>query len=49
MQSNDAIEVVTPLGGGISEVTFYPDVTAVLAGTAGALVEPGRRPATIIR
>ena len=31
MQSNDVIEVVTALGGGISEVTLFPDVTAVLA------------------
>ena len=42
MQSNDAIEVVAPLGGGISEVTLFPDAAAVLAGTAGVLVEPGR-------
>jgi peroxiredoxin len=35
MQSNDVIEVVTPLGGGISEVILFPDATAVLAGTAG--------------
>jgi hypothetical protein len=32
MQSNDIIEVVTPLGGGISEVTLLPDAAAVLAG-----------------
>jgi hypothetical protein len=32
MQSNDIIEVVTPLGGGISEVTLFPDAAAVLAG-----------------
>jgi hypothetical protein len=37
MQSNDVIEVVTPLGGGISEVTLFPDTTAALAGTAGTL------------
>jgi len=49
MQSNDVIEVVMALGGGISEVNLFPDVTAVLAGTAGELVEPGRRPASIIR
>ncbi len=42
MQSNDAIEVVAPLGGGISEVSLFPDAAAVLAGTAGVLVEPGR-------
>jgi signal transduction histidine kinase len=42
MQSNDAIEVVAPLGGRISEVTLFPDAAAVLAGTAGVLVEPGR-------
>ena len=42
MQSDDAIEVVAPLGGGISEVTLFPDAAAVLAGTAGELVEPGR-------
>jgi hypothetical protein len=42
MQSNDVIEVVTPVGGGISEVTSFPDAVAVLAGTAGVLVEPGR-------
>jgi hypothetical protein len=35
MQSNDVIEVVTPVGAGISEVTLFPDATAVLAGTAG--------------
>jgi hypothetical protein len=39
MQSNDVIEVVTPLGSGISEVTSRPDAAAVLAGTAGVLVE----------
>lgn len=32
MQSNDIIEVVTPLGSGISEVTLFPDAAAVLAG-----------------
>lgn len=42
MQSNDVIEVVTPLGGGISEVASFPDAVVVLAGTAGVLVEPGR-------
>ena len=42
MQSNDAIEVVVPLGGGISEVTLFSDSAAILAGTAGVLVEPGR-------
>jgi hypothetical protein len=42
MQSNDVIEVVTPLGGGISEVALFPDAAAVLAGTAGVLVEQGR-------
>jgi hypothetical protein len=30
MQSNDMIEVVTPLGGGISEVTLLPGAAAVL-------------------
>jgi hypothetical protein len=30
MQSNDAIEVVAPLGGGISEVALFPDAAAVL-------------------
>ena len=34
MQSNDAIEVVAPLGGGISEVALFPDAAAVPAGTA---------------
>jgi signal transduction histidine kinase len=42
MQSNDAIEVVAPLGGEISEVTLFPDTFAVLAGTAGALAEAAR-------
>jgi len=42
MQTNDAIEVVVPLGGGISEVTLFPDAAAVLPGTAGVLAEPGR-------
>lgn len=42
MQSKDAIEVVAPLGGGISEVALFPDAAAVLAGTAGVLVRPGR-------
>jgi len=42
MQSNDAIEVVVPLGGGISEVTLFPDAAVNLAGTAGVLVKPGR-------
>jgi isoquinoline 1-oxidoreductase subunit beta len=42
MQGNDAIEVVAPLGGGISEVTLFPDTAAVRAGTSGVLVEPGR-------
>jgi signal transduction histidine kinase len=42
MQSNDVIEIVRPLGGGISEVTSFPDAAAVLAGTAGVLVEQGR-------
>jgi signal transduction histidine kinase len=42
MQSNDANEVVAPLGGGISEVALFPDAAAVVAGTAGVLVEPGR-------
>jgi hypothetical protein len=37
MQSNDVIEVIPPLGGGISEVILFPDATAVLAGTAGTL------------
>ena len=39
MQSNHAIGVVTPLGGGISEVTSLPDASAVLAGVPGVLVE----------
>ena len=34
MQSNDAIEVVAPLGGGFREVTLFPDAAAVLAGAA---------------
>ena len=42
MQGNNAIEVVAPLGGGISEVALFPDAAAVLVGTAGVLVEPGR-------
>src|SRR6516165_2873517 len=37
MQGNDAIEVVAPL----REVTLFTDTAAVLAGTAGVLVEPG--------
>jgi len=41
LQGNDAIEVVAPLGAGISEVSF-PDAAAVLAGTAGELAEPGQ-------
>jgi hypothetical protein len=42
MQGNDVIEVVTPLGDRISEFTSRPDAAAVLAGTAGVLVEWGR-------
>jgi len=42
MRSNDVIEVVTPLGGGISEVTLFPGAAAVLAGIAGVLMEQGR-------
>ena len=42
MQSNAVIEVVTPLGGVISEVTLFRDAATVLAGNAGVLVEPGR-------
>ncbi|MBP1888303.1 hypothetical protein [Sinorhizobium mexicanum] len=42
MQSNDVIEVATPLGGGINEFNLFPDAAAVLANTAGVLVEPGR-------
>src|SRR5689334_17400480 len=42
MRSNDVIEVVVPLGGGISEVASFPDAPAVVAGTAGVSVEPGR-------
>src|SRR6266576_4822758 len=42
MQSNDAIEVVAPLSGRISEVALFPNAAAVLAGAAGVLVEPGR-------
>jgi hypothetical protein len=30
MQSDDVIEVVTPLGGGISEVTLFPDVLGLV-------------------
>ena len=41
MQSNDAIEVVAPLGDGITGLTLFPDAAAVLAGTAGVLAEPG--------
>jgi signal transduction histidine kinase len=41
MQSNDIIEVVTPLGGGISEVSLFPDAAAVLADSAGVLLEQG--------
>jgi hypothetical protein len=41
MQSNDAIEVVAPLGGGVRELTLFPDAAAVLAGLAGVSVEPG--------
>ena len=48
MQSNDVIEVVAPLGGGINEVSLFADAAAVLAGTAGVLEEPGRRRASII-
>ena len=42
VQSNDVIEVVAPPGGGISEVTSFPDAAAGLAGTAGVLMEPDR-------
>jgi signal transduction histidine kinase len=42
MQSNAVIEAVTPLGGGIGEVTLFRDAATVLAGNAGVLVEPGR-------
>jgi signal transduction histidine kinase len=42
MQGNDVIEVVTPLGGGIIEITLFRDSAAVVAGTAGVLVEHGR-------
>jgi len=42
MQSNDAIEVVAPRGGGIRKVTLFADAAAVLAGTAGVLAELGR-------
>ncbi len=28
MQSNDAIEVVAPLGGGVSQVTLFPNAAA---------------------
>jgi hypothetical protein len=42
LQSNDMIKVVTPLGGGISEITSFPDEATVLAGIAGILVERGR-------
>src|SRR6266567_4083754 len=42
MQDNDAIEVVAPLVGGISEVALFPDAAAVLASTADILLEPGR-------
>jgi signal transduction histidine kinase len=42
MQSNAVIEVITPLGGGITEVSLFRDVAAVLAGKAGVLVELGR-------
>ena len=53
MRSNDVIEVVKPLGGGISEVTLFSDEAAGLASTAAVLVEqepgfPLRRPASII-
>jgi hypothetical protein len=46
MQNNDAIETVAPLGGGISEVAVFPDAAAVLASTAGVLVEPNRSSAS---
>jgi signal transduction histidine kinase len=42
VRSYDVIEVVAPLGGGISEVTSFPDAAAGLAGTAGVLVGPDR-------
>jgi uncharacterized linocin/CFP29 family protein len=47
MQGNDVIEVVTPLGVGSAKLP-YSRITAVLAGTAGVLEEPARRPASII-
>ena len=40
MQSNDAIEVVAPLGGGFRELTLFLDAAAVLASTAGVLAKP---------
>jgi hypothetical protein len=43
MQSNDVIEVVTPLAGGISEVTLLPDAAAVLVSIAGVFVVEQRR------
>ncbi|MBP1888374.1 hypothetical protein J2Z50_006693 [Ensifer mexicanus] len=49
MQSDDVIEVVTPFGGGISEVTLFTNAAAVLAGTAGVLVEQGRILDAVIR
>lgn len=52
MQSDAVIETATPIGGGISEVTLSPNATAILADTAGELVEPAgyfvRGPAPII-
>jgi len=48
MQSNDTIES-SRISRVESEKLHYRRVTAVLAGTAGVLVEPGRHPASIIR
>jgi signal transduction histidine kinase len=42
MRSNDAIEVVAPLGAAISEVALFANAAAVLTGTACLLAEPGR-------
>jgi signal transduction histidine kinase len=42
MQSNDAIEVIAPPDGEVSEVTLCSDAAPVLSGTAGVLVEAGR-------
>jgi len=49
MEENDMIKVVTPLGGGISEVTSFSDAVAVLPDGAGVLVGLGQIFFAIVR